>query len=113
MAETTDGYLSSLINYYTPSLTYFDKARGHRSSIQTRLDNWLGVIEMFETGSLRHGTGVWCYSDVDYIVSLKGTLNHTGFHAHSVTGVPPSWWPLAECSSGPRTPLGVCGRGGA
>ena len=40
-------------------------------------------------------------------------VNHPGFHAHSVTGVPPSWWLLAECSSGPRTPLGVCGRGGA
>lgn len=73
MVETTGGYLNSLLGYYTPSSTYFDKARGHRSSIETRLDNWLGVIEMFETGSLRHGTGVWCYSDVDYIVSLKGT----------------------------------------
>ena len=40
-------------------------------------------------------------------------MNHPGFHAHSVTGVPPSWRPLAGCSSGPRTPLGVCGRGGA
>ena len=48
------------------------RARGHRSSIEVRLDNWLGVKEMFETGSLRHGTGVWFYSDVDYIVSLKG-----------------------------------------
>lgn len=73
MVETTSGYLNSLLGFYTPSSTYFDKARGHRSSIETRLDNWLGVSEMFETGSLRHGTGVWCYSDVDYIVSLKGT----------------------------------------
>lgn len=73
MAETTSGYINSLLDKYTPSSTYFDKARGHRSSIQTRLDNWLGVKEMFETGSLRHGTGVWNYSDVDYIVSLKGT----------------------------------------
>lgn len=27
---------------------------------------------MFEIGSLRHGTGVWHYSDADYLVSLKG-----------------------------------------
>lgn len=27
---------------------------------------------MFEIGSLRHGTGVWQYSDADYLVSLKG-----------------------------------------
>jgi len=72
MSETTTSYLSSLLSKYTPSSTYFDKARGHRSSIEVRLDNWLGLSEMFETGSLRHGTGVWFYSDVDYIVSLKG-----------------------------------------
>lgn len=28
--------------------------------------------EMFETGSLRHGTGVSGWSDADYLVSLKG-----------------------------------------
>ena len=27
---------------------------------------------MLEIGSLRHGTGVWQYSDADYLVSLKG-----------------------------------------
>ncbi|MCK5927966.1 MAG: hypothetical protein KAG80_07205 [Nocardioides sp.] len=73
MSETTLGYLNGLISTYTPSSTYFDAARGHRASIESRLDLFLGVREMFETGSLRHGTGVWLYSDVDYIVSLKGT----------------------------------------
>ena len=29
---------------------------------------------MFEIGSLRHGTGVWQYSDADYLVSLKGVM---------------------------------------
>ena len=28
---------------------------------------------MFEIGSLRHGTGIWQFSDADYLVSLKGT----------------------------------------
>jgi SMODS domain-containing protein len=32
----------------------------------------LGVREMFEIGSLRHGTGVGQYSDADFLVSLKG-----------------------------------------
>jgi hypothetical protein len=27
---------------------------------------------MFEIGSLKHGTGVWRYSDADFLVSLKG-----------------------------------------
>lgn len=73
MSETTLGYLNGLLSKYTPSSTYFDKARTHGTGIETRLDAWLGVREMFETGSLKHGTGVWSYSDVDYIVSLKGT----------------------------------------
>lgn len=72
VAATTSSYLNSLLDYYTPSSTYFDKARGHRTSIEIRLNNHLGLDEMFETGSLRHGTGVWFYSDVDYIASLKG-----------------------------------------
>ena len=36
---------------------------------------------MFETGSLRHGTGVWFYSDADYIVRLKGERPATGTSA--------------------------------
>ncbi len=28
---------------------------------------------MFEIGSLKHGTGVWQYSDADFLVSLKGS----------------------------------------
>lgn len=73
MSESTLSYLDSLLSKYTPSGTYFDAARTHRSGIEARLDNWLGVKEMFETGSLKHGTGVWYFSDVDYFVSLKGS----------------------------------------
>jgi hypothetical protein len=69
---TASAYLNSLLSRYTPSSTYFDAARSHRSAIETRLDNVFGVKEMFETGSLKHGTGVSAYSDADYIVCLKG-----------------------------------------
>ncbi len=72
MAQTSQQYLSSIIDKYTPSSTAFDIARTHRSGIESRLDAWFGVSEMFETGSLKHGTGVKWYSDVDYIVVLKG-----------------------------------------
>lgn len=72
MTQTTTQYLDSLLTSYTPPSTYFDQARTHRAGIESRLDGWLGVKEMFETGSLKHGTGVRFYSDVDYIVSLKG-----------------------------------------
>jgi|SRR4051812_22134280 hypothetical protein len=72
VTQTTLAYLNDLLSYYTPSSTYFDKARVHRYGIEARLDDSLGIREMFETGSLKHGTGVWFYSDADYMASLKG-----------------------------------------
>ena len=78
---TANAYLNDLLEKYTPSSTYFDAARSHRSAIETRLDNDFGVKEMFETGSLKHGTGVWFYSDADYILCLKGERSATGTSA--------------------------------
>lgn len=72
MAETARGWLNSLTSLYTPTPTEFDAAKSHRGSIENRLDSQLGLHEMFEIGSLRHGTGVWQYSDADYLASLKG-----------------------------------------
>jgi hypothetical protein len=72
MAETARGWLKDLTSHYTPTSTQFDAAKSHRASIEARLDVQLGLHEMFEIGSLRHGTGVWLYSDADYLVSLKG-----------------------------------------
>jgi len=69
---TAAGWLNELNTYYTPTTTQFNGARGHRASIESRLNTDLGVSEMFEIGSLRHGTGVYTYSDADYLVALKG-----------------------------------------
>ncbi len=72
MTQTADQYLAEVTAKYTPSSSQFDGAKGHRESIQNRLNNSFGLHELFETGSLRHGTGVWLYSDADYMASLKG-----------------------------------------
>lgn len=72
MATTAHSWLAELNNYFTPSLSDFAAAKNHKESIESRLDYDLGVHRMVEIGSLRHGTGVWYYSDVDYLVSLKG-----------------------------------------
>ena len=72
MAETVSAWLNSLNALYTPLSSHFDAARSHKSSIETRLDYVLGVYRMFEIGSLRQGTGIWQFSDADYLVSLKG-----------------------------------------
>lgn len=72
MTATATSWLNDLSSLFTPTATQFDGAKGHKASIETRLDYVLGVYRMFEIGSLRHGTGVWQYSDADYLVSLKG-----------------------------------------
>src|SRR5699024_1944507 len=69
---TARQWLGEMNTLYTPSPAQFDGARSHRTATESRLDYYLGVREMFEIGSLRHGTGIWQYSDADYLVSLKG-----------------------------------------
>lgn len=73
MTQTATSWLADLTSLYTPTPSEFDAARSHRASIEGRLDYDLGVREMFEIGSLKHGTGVWQYSDADFLVALKGT----------------------------------------
>jgi hypothetical protein len=72
MTQTAEAWLNDFTDHYIPSSAQFDAARSHRSSIEIRLDVYLGLHEMFEIGSLRHGTGVWTHSDADYMASLKG-----------------------------------------
>ena len=72
MATTTTLWLNDLTTLFTPTASQFDGAKGHKDSIEAHLDYVLGVHRMFAIGSLRHGTGVWQYSDADYLVSLKG-----------------------------------------
>lgn len=72
MSETARSWLSDLTSLYTPTPGQFDGARSHKASIEARLDAAIGVYRMFEIGSLSHGTGIWLYSDADYLVSLKG-----------------------------------------
>lgn len=79
MSQTTRAWLNALTSLYTPTATEFDAARSHRSSIQARLDVHLGLHEFFEIGSLKHGTGVWQYSDADYLASLKGVRPDSPF----------------------------------
>ncbi len=72
MSESARSWLNDLTSLYTPTPGEFDAARGHRASIEVRLDRDIGVSQMFEIGSLKHGTGVWNHSDADFLVSLKG-----------------------------------------
>lgn len=73
MTQTATAWLTATTSNWVPSSTQFDGARVHRTAIESKLDGALGVFGMFEIGSLRHGTGIYSYSDADYLVSLKGS----------------------------------------
>lgn len=73
MSQTAEAWLNALTLQWVPSTTQFAGARGHRSSIESKLDSALGIFRMFEIGSLRHGTGIYHYSDADYLASMKGS----------------------------------------
>ena len=73
MAQTPTAWLAATTSNWVPSSSQFDGARRHRTAIESKLDAALGVFGMFEIGSLRHGTGIYSYSDADYLVSLKGS----------------------------------------
>lgn len=73
MTQTARAWLDDLTSLYTPTSSEFDAARRHRATIEARLDAYLGLHEVFEIGSLRHGTGVWQHSDADFLASRKGT----------------------------------------
>jgi Second Messenger Oligonucleotide or Dinucleotide Synthetase domain len=72
VTQSAAAWLRDLTDLYTPTATEFDAARRHRGAIESRLDAYLGLHETFEIGSLKHGTGVWQYSDADFLASLKG-----------------------------------------
>jgi len=63
VTQTAKAWLDELTTLYTPTPSESDAARRHRVTIEARLDVYLGLHEMFEIGSLRHGTGVWQHSD--------------------------------------------------
>lgn len=47
MTKTAEAWLNDLTSLYIPSSTQFDAALSHRSSIEIRLDVYLGLHEMF------------------------------------------------------------------
>ncbi|MFD5408604.1 SMODS domain-containing nucleotidyltransferase [Streptomyces nojiriensis] len=72
MGKTVHQGFAELVSKLTPTASQFSAAATHRSEIQRCLENRLGIYRLFETGSLKHGTGVRGHSDSDLMVSLTG-----------------------------------------
>jgi tRNA nucleotidyltransferase (CCA-adding enzyme) len=71
MARTSAQAFSLYLANLTPSATERQVAALHRQSLERALNQSLDVLEIRETGSFSHGTGLRGRSDVDLVVSLN------------------------------------------
>lgn len=71
MPRTVDAALQTYLTLLTPTATERQVAALHRATIETTLRSELSVVEVRETGSFSHGTGLRGRSDVDLIVALN------------------------------------------
>lgn len=74
---TVTGYLNFVASMATPSDADRARASRHRTAIERRLKDDLGVFYIFETGSWSHGTATSPWSDVDYFASMPGVRPQT------------------------------------
>lgn len=57
----------------TPTAAERAATASHREAVYSKLSATYNLHRMYESGSFKHGTGLHLYSDVDCIVSLKGS----------------------------------------
>jgi hypothetical protein len=72
MARTVSEGFNVFLERLIPSPAERAVAAKHRNSVESSLQNGLGLYRFKQTGSLAHGTGITIYSDVDHLASLKG-----------------------------------------
>ncbi|MBB4603593.1 hypothetical protein HNQ93_004220 [Hymenobacter luteus] len=70
MAKSIDEGFSAFLTWLVPAASEHDKARAHKSSVESCLINGYGCSSFFETGSFGNGTGVRHHSDTDYFAVI-------------------------------------------
>ncbi len=70
MPNTVEAGFESFLGTLRTTPTETDAAKGHRTSIKSKLDNTFGGIDFFRTGSFGNGTNVAGCSDVDYFAVI-------------------------------------------
>jgi hypothetical protein len=71
MATTVEASFRDYLGRLTPTATERQVAALHRATIEQTLRSALEVVEIRETGSFGHGTGLRGVSDVDLLVALN------------------------------------------
>ncbi len=73
MARTVEEGFQEFLNRLIPTGNEREAGASHRASVKAALENNLGVLNFFESGSFSHGTGIRGRSDIDAFVSLNNT----------------------------------------
>lgn len=86
MAKTLQQGFETFIGWLSPLASEHDKAKTHKESIKSCLENNFGCYEFFETGSFGNGTGVRHYSDTDYfcVCPAKNLWENSGYTLRKV-----------------------------
>jgi hypothetical protein len=73
MPRTVSQGFEVFLNRLAPTATERDAAAMHRTSVYKALDDHLDVVAKWETGSFTHGTAISGHTDVDVLISLRGS----------------------------------------
>lgn len=66
MAKTLDEGFETFLERLIPLASEHDKAKSHKDSVKSCMENNFKCSRMFETGSFGNATGIRHYSDTDY-----------------------------------------------
>lgn len=70
MAKTLDQGFDTFLSRLVPLSSEHDKAKSHKDSVKSCLENNFDCYNFFETGSFGNSTGVRHYSDTDYFAVM-------------------------------------------
>lgn len=70
MAKTLEQGFDTFLSRLAPLASEQDKAKSHKNSVKSCLENNFECYSFFETGSFGNGTGIRHYSDTDYFAVL-------------------------------------------
>lgn len=80
MPKSLEQGFTTYLSWLAPLSTEQDKAKSHKDSVKSCMENNFGCYNFFETGSFGNGTGVRHYSDTDYfaVCSTKNLKENSG-----------------------------------
>jgi hypothetical protein len=86
MAKSIQQGFEEFLKRLAPLTSEHEKAKKHKDSVKSSLENNLNCYDLIETGSFGNGTGVRHYSDTDYfgVFKVKDIWNNSSYTLRKV-----------------------------